>query len=121
MLNDGKNNTPDFEEEELVSQKLCHLNQTATEGIKSILSKYPEEIANSFEDVRPSTVDVTHRFELSSNNPIYKKARGMSPMQNEIVRKELDRMLAAGIITPGQSSRTYPYFIANKNDGYPQF
>ena len=45
MLSDGKTNAPDCEEEELINQKLCHLNQTATEGIKSILSKYREVIA----------------------------------------------------------------------------
>ena len=88
MLNDEKTNTLVCEEEELINQKLCHLNQTATEGIKNILSKFPEVIANSFEDVRQSTVAVTHRFEVTSNNPMYQKARRMSPMHNEIVQKE---------------------------------
>ena len=53
----------------MVNQKLCHLNQIATEGINIILIKYPEVIAYSFEDVRPSRVAVTHRFELTFNNP----------------------------------------------------
>ena len=74
MLSGGKTNAPDYEEEELVNRKLCDLNQTAIEGIKSILSMYTELIANSFEGFRPSTVAVTHRFELTSNNPIHQKA-----------------------------------------------
>ena len=100
ILKNEKTNTPVCEEEELVNEKLCHLNEKANEGIKKILSEYPEVIANSFEDVRPLTVAVTHRFELTSSNPMYQKARRMSPMHNEIVRKEVDRMLAAEIYHP---------------------
>ena len=119
MLKDGKTNAPNCEEEELINEKLCHLNQKSTEGVKSILSKYPEVIANSFEDVRPSTVAVTHRFELTSNNPMYQKAWRMFPMHNEIVCKELDRILAAAIITTIESSRTSPVIIGTKKDGSP--
>ena len=117
MLRDGKTNAPDCEEEELINEKLCHLNQKSTEGMKSILSKYPEVIANLFEDVPPSTVAVTNRFELTSNNPIYQKARRTSTMHNEIVCKEVDRMLATAIITTIESSRTSPVTIATKKDG----
>lgn len=42
MPSDGKTNAPGCEEEELVNRKLFHLNQTGIEGIKRILSKYPE-------------------------------------------------------------------------------
>ncbi len=51
-------------------------------------------------------MSVTHRFELTSENPIYLKARRMSPSHNDIVHKEIDRMFAAGIITPVESLRT---------------
>ena len=95
MLSDGKTNALNCEEEELVNRKLCHLNQTANKRIRSILRKYPEGIANSFEDVRLSTVSVTHRFELTFNEPLYRKARSISPMHNKLVRKEVDRMFAA--------------------------
>ena len=105
----------------MVNKKLCNLNQTASEGIMSILSKYPEVIANSFENVRPSTVAVTHRFELSANNPIHQKARRMSPMHSEIVRKEIDRTLAAGVVTAVESSWTFPAVIDTKKDVYPRF
>ena len=44
MHSDGKNNAPDCEEEELVNRKLYHLSQAATEGIKNILSMYPESL-----------------------------------------------------------------------------
>ena len=121
MLSDEKTNTPDCEEDELVNRKLCPLNQTANEGIENMLSKYPEAIANSLWDVRQSTVVVTHRFELTSDNFTHQKATIMSPIQKEAVHKELGRILAAGIITPVESSWTSPVFIAIKKDGAPRF
>ncbi len=66
-------------------------------------------------------MSVTHRFELTSENQIYQKARRMSPSHNDIVRKDIDRMLAAGIITTVRSSWTSPVVIATKKDGSPRF
>ena len=100
---------------------LYHLNQTSIEEIVNILRKYAEVISYSFKDVRPSIVAVTHRFELTSNNPMYQKARRMSRMHNEIVHEEVDRMLAAGIMTPVESPWTSPVVIATKKDGFPRF
>ena len=38
-------------------------------------------------------------------------------MHNEIVRKEVDRMLAAGTIIPCESSWASPVVFVTKNDG----
>ncbi len=100
---------------------LPHLNTKDADAVKKIIREYPEVIANSFEVVKPSTVSVTHRFELTSENPIYRKARRMSPSYNEIVRKEIDRRLATVIITPLESSWLSPVVIATKKDGSPRF
>ncbi len=45
----------------------------------------------------------------------------MSPSHNDVVHKEIDRMLDAGIIIPVESSWTSPVVIATKKDGSPQF
>ena len=66
-------------------------------------------------------MSVTHRFELTSENPMYQKARRVSPSHNDIVRKEIDRMLAVGIITPVESSWTSPVVIATRKDGSSRF
>ncbi len=121
MLNEPQKNSQSEDEDQLIEGKLSYLNEIDSEAVKKIIRDYPEVIANSFGDVRPSTVSVTHRSELTSENPIYQKARRMSPSQNEIVRKEIDRMLAAGIITPVESSWTSLVVIATKNDGSARF
>ncbi len=66
-------------------------------------------------------MSATHRFELTSKNQIYQKARRMSPSHNDIVHKEIDRMLAAVITTPIESSWTSPVVIATKKDRSPRF
>ena len=45
------------------------------EAVKTIIKSHSEVITTTFEDMRLSTVSVTHRFELTSDNPIYQKAR----------------------------------------------
>ena len=54
-----------------------------------------------------------HRFELTSGR--------ISPSHNGTVRKENDRILAAGIITPVESPRTSPVVIATKKNRSPLF
>ena len=64
---------------------------------------------------------LTHCFELTSENPIYQKARSMSPSHNEIVRKEIDCMLLVGILIPVESLRKSPVVIATEKDEYLRF
>ncbi len=104
-----------------MDEKLSNLNSNDTEAVKKINRDHPEVVANSFEDVRQSTVSVTDGFELTSENPIYQKARRMPPSHNEIVRKEIDRKLLAGIVTSFESSWTSPVVIATKKDGSTRF
>ncbi len=82
---------------------------------------YPKVIANAFEDVRPATESLKHFFELMSENPMYHKTKRMAIYQNDTVRKEIDRMLAAAIFTPVESSWTSPVIIATKEEGSPRF
>ena len=81
----------------------------------------PDVIAHSFDDVKPSIRKVTHRFELISEVPISQKLRRLPTIYNEIAKKEVDRMLQAGIITPVESGWTSPIVLATSKDGSPRF
>ncbi len=115
MLNEPEKKTESSDEDQLVDEKLSHLNTQDAEAVKKIIRDYPELIANSFENVRPSAVSVTHRFELTSEKSTYQKERSMSPFHNDIIRKEIDRMLAAGIINTVESP--WNSFSTLKNNG----
>ncbi len=64
---------------------------------------------------------VRNCFELTSRNAIYKKARRISPSHDEIVLKEIDPVLSAGIITPVESSLESAVVIPTKKDGSLSF
>ncbi len=85
MLNEPEKKIESSDEDQSVDEKLSHLNTKDEEAVKKIIRDHPEVIANSLEDVRPSTVSVTHRFELTSGNLKYQKARRISPSHNGIV------------------------------------
>ncbi len=71
ILNEPEKKTDSSDEDQFLDEKLSHLNTKDAESVRQIVRDCPEIIANSFEDVRPPTVSVTHRFELTSENPIY--------------------------------------------------
>ncbi len=91
--------TQEEEVEELFDEKFQHPYRVLAKKLRHVMQKHREVIASSFEHVRRSTVSVKHSFELKSNNPIFQKAKRMSPTLNEIVRKEVDRRIPAGIST----------------------
>ncbi len=121
MLNEPEKKTESSDADQFVYEKFSHLNSKDVGAVKAIIRDHPDAIANSFEDVRPSTVSVTHHFELTSENPTYQKTRRTSPSHNEIVRKEIDQMLLAIIITPVESSWTSLVVIATKKNGSQHF
>lgn len=83
--------------------RLAHLLKDAQDILgNALLQKYV--VASSLEDLRPAEVPHEHYFELDYSNPIYHSARRISPLHNEFARKELDKMLDTGIITPSRSA-----------------
>lgn len=68
------------------------------------LNAYPDVIANSFEDVPQSNVEVRHKFELTTNQSIFQKLRRIAPADNEVIKEEVDCILEASIIAGTESS-----------------
>ncbi len=121
MLNEPEKKTESSDEDQLMDEKISQLNSKDPETVEKIIRDHSEVIANSFEDVRKSTVSVTQHFELTSENPIYQKARSMSPSHNEIDRKEIYRLLLACIITPVESLWTSTVVIVTEKVRSPRF
>ena len=104
----------------LLLEKVSHLDEKI-QGLIIDLLKSTTNIAWSLRDLCPADVPVKHHFELSDNNPLYHRARRMSPRHNDFIRKELDNLLDAGIITPASSAWSFPVVIATKKDGTLRF
>ncbi len=104
-----------------IDEKIAHLSEEYTAEVRHLFQSYPHVIAYSFDDIRPSKCKTTHRFELTSEEPIFQKLRRLPPKFNDIMKKEIDRMLTAGIITPVEPSWTSPIVLVTKKDGIPRF
>ena len=109
------------EEAELVRHKLEHMGEQSTAEVKHLFQSYPDVIAHAFDDVRPSKCKVNHKFELTSDQPIFWRLRRLPPAHIEAVKKEVERMLNAGTITPVESQWTSPIVLATKKDGSTRF
>lgn len=72
-------------------------------------------------DLRPANVAIKHSLKLVDTGPIHKKSRRMSPRHNDIVRKELYKMLESGVIIPTVSPWEFPLVIVTKKDGKLRF
>jgi hypothetical protein len=107
-------------ESELLEAKLGHL---AAEQRQEIENAMQEEnvIATSIHDLRPAEVHYEHSFELTTDVPMYQRNRRLNPKHNDIIREELDKMLAARIIKPAISAYSSPVVIVAKKDGKPRF
>ncbi len=84
-----------------VEGKVAHLSEEYAAEMKHLFQSYPDVIAYSFDDVRPPKCKTTHTFELTSDEPMFQNFRRLTLKFNDIVKKEVDHMLTAGIITPG--------------------
>lgn len=52
------------------------------------------------QDLELASVPVVHPFELMGDTPTHSRARRMPPKHNCVLKKELNELLEAGIITP---------------------
>ncbi len=62
MLNEPEKKACSSDEDALLDEKLSHLNTKDAESVKKSSETIRESLIIRFEDVRPSTVSVTHRF-----------------------------------------------------------
>ena len=101
-------------------KKLAHLDSDSPNIIKTAMME-KGIVSTSLDDLRPAEVPIKHHFEQNDTNPIYHSTRRMYALHNDIVRKEFDKTLEAGIITPSSSTWSFLVVIVPKKDGNPRF
>ncbi|GBL84245.1 hypothetical protein AVEN_86475-1, partial [Araneus ventricosus] len=80
------------------------LTEDQCQQLRNVIWKYRE----CFSNVPGKTDLVTHDIELVSDEPVMSKPYRTSPRQNEILRKEIQKMLSMKIIEVGYSDYTSP-------------
>lgn len=103
----------------LVSEKLKHLPPSEREAVRNMIES-SNLAAWSLEDLRSAEVPTKHRFSLTDSCPIYHRPRRMAPKNHAIVKEEISKMLAAGIIVLSSSAWSFSVVIASRTDGKPR-
>lgn len=103
-----------------LNKRVDHLPVRVQEQIEALFIK-KGVVATSLRDLCPADVPFKRNFEISDETPVYHSACRMTPKHNEVVQREVESMLKAGIITPASSAWSFPVVIATKKDGKPRF
>lgn len=84
-------------------------------------------LVKEFEDVflvglnQPTTRTTTHHIHLKNNIVINKRCYPMAPMKKEILYKQIDEMLKAGVIEPSISQYASPPVLVMRTGKKPRF
>ncbi|XP_076032468.1 uncharacterized protein LOC143020190 [Oratosquilla oratoria] len=100
-----------------VVEKLDHLTAAQREDLTALLSKYQEV----FRDTPGKTDLILHDVDVGDAKPIKQAQYRVNPQRAAIIRKEIDYMLAHGLITPAQSEWSSPVILVPKADGTQRF
>ena len=104
------------ETDEILDEKLAHLQPEKREQLCAVILKH-DIIARDLSDLRPANVPLKHKFTLSHYTPIAAPIYRIHPDHAAEVRRQLDKMLEAGVITESNSPWAFPLIMAPKKDG----
>jgi hypothetical protein len=96
------------------------LNESVAQQLKLLLIRYSKLFATNDNDLGRTTL-VQHDIETGDCPPIRQPPRRIPGGQLKEFEQELDRMLAAGVIEPGQSPWASPVVLVRKKDGSVRF
>lgn len=97
--------------------KDVNVNDELSDEQKEQVAEILREFQDVFTDVPKVTKLGTHTIELTSSEPIRSKAYTLPFAMREAVDKELDLMLANGVIEPSTAAYASPIVIVKKHDG----
>ena len=89
------------------------LSEEQQTEIKELLEKY----RNIFTDVPSITNHSEHRIKLTTDKPIKEKAYSLPHAMRETLDKEIDSMLAMGVIEESTAAYASPVVMVKKPDG----
>ena len=116
-LDEPWNIVPDIFEIDTISE----LNIEQNKKFKNLLGDYKDIVAETFDDLDKPCKISKFRIETTSDQPIrippYRKAF----KEREIIKKEVEMMMKAGIIRSSQSPWAFPVVLIPKPDGTSRF
>ena len=101
---------------DLTKVDLTHVPEPFRSQLQKLLEKHRGVFGTDITDIKQTDV-YTHHIELEDTTPAYQRPYRLPFAHREIVKKEIDRMLAAKIIEPSVSPYNSPIILVKKSNG----
>ena len=92
------------------------MNEELDEEKKSEVKQLLKEYKQIFSDVPTKTNLIEHKVELTDSNPIKHKSYPIAYKMQEIIDKEIEDMLAMGVIERSETPYASPLVLVKKPD-----
>ncbi|XP_072182172.1 uncharacterized protein [Diadema setosum] len=96
---------------------LSHLSDSERQDVVDIFQEFPEVCSDKLGCAK----DTVHTVDVGGNTPIKQHPYRIHPAKREQVDREIDVMLANGIIEPSNSNWSSPVVLVPKADGTSRF
>ena len=110
-------------DDEEIEQIVARIDKTGVvqpgelERVEEYLKKFATKVSSTeLSDLTPTDI-ITHKIELTNNQPVRQKCRPIPIAKKALVEKKLEEMLLGGLIIPSNSPWRSPMHIVNKKDG----
>ena len=95
---------------------LSHVPEPFRTQLRDLIEKHRNVFGTDISDIKQTDV-YKHHIELSDDTPAYQRPYRLPFAHREIVKKEVERMLAAKIIEPSISPYNSPIILVKKSNG----
>lgn len=95
--------------------------QELTPSQKNILQKFLEKELPLFNDIHGPTDVLEHKIRLADDTPVKQRYRPRNPAMQAIVDRELNKMMAEGVVEPSNSPWSSPIVVVPKKNGESRF
>ena len=95
---------------------LAHVPEPFRSQLRELLVEHRGVFGTNLSDIKKTDV-YEHHIELTDTTPAYQRPYRLPFAHREIVKKEIDRMLAANIIEPSVSPYNSPIILVKKSNG----
>ena len=100
----------------LPDSDVAHVPEPHRRQLSDLLAKHRDVFGTHITDIKKTNV-YDHHIELNDTTPAYQRPYRLPYAHREIVRSEIERMLAAKIIEPSVSPYNAPILLVKKSNG----
>ena len=99
---------------------VCHGSDTEKKIISDLLENNRDIFGDTVGHLQQA-INVEHKIDLTTDQPIAMKPYRTSPLEQKIIKEQIEEMLENKIIQPSSSSYAFPVVLVEKKNGKKRF